>query len=271
MVSQPNVRVGIGGWSFPPWRSSFYPEGLRHADELGFASRAVTAIEINATYHRLQKPENFAAWAQATPDDFIFAIKASRYVTSRRNLGEAEEAIDRFLAQGITELGGKLGPVIWQLPATKRFEPEEITAFLALLPREYQGIKLRHAIQARNESFRDAEFGKLMRKAGVATVFAQSDRYPTIAADTADFFYIRLENTRADERAGYSEAELDSWAVDTTHIAGGRKRIADLGQPRDGGSHRQSAGQSGFVFIINGAKERAPAAAVALLKRLQSS
>ena len=128
------IRVGIGGWVFPPWRNNFYPEGLAQKSELEYASRQLSAIEINATYHRLQKPASFAKWRDATPSGFVFSIKGSQYVTNRRVLGEAGEAIGKFMASGLAELGPKLGPIVWQFATTKIFDPDDFDAFLQLLP-----------------------------------------------------------------------------------------------------------------------------------------
>lgn len=242
------IRVGIGGWTYPPWRGTFYPAGLPHARELAHAGKRLTAIEINATFYRRQSPESFARWRDAVPERFVFTLKGSRFCTNRRNLAEAEEGIANFLAQGLVELGEKLGPINWQLAATKRFDPDEIAAFLALLPARHQGAALRHAIEPRHESFADPSFFDLARKAGVAVVLADSDRYPRFEEDTAPFAYARLQNARAGLAQGYPQAELDAWAA--------RAR---------GWS---AAGRESFVFFINGAKERAPAAAEALIARL---
>lgn len=242
------IGVGIGGWSYEPWRGTFYPPGLPQARELEYAGRQVSAIEINATFYRLQSPKSFAKWRDATPPDFKFAVKASRYCTNRKNLAEAQESIGKFLAQGLTELGDKLGPINWQLAATKRFDPDEIAAFLALLPNEHAGVPLRHAIEPRHESFDDAAFLDLAGKAGVATVVADAERYPCIEAQTAPFMYARLQRAREEVVTGYEQPELDNWA----------DRARDWAE----------AGRDVFVFFINGAKVRAPAAAQALITRL---
>jgi uncharacterized protein YecE (DUF72 family) len=265
LTSAQYVRVGIGGWSYEPWRGTFYPHGMRQKDELAHAGRVLTAMEINATFHRLQKPSSFAAWAAAVPDGFVFALKAGRYAVTRPNLAEAGEAVVRFMAQGLTELGPKLGPILWQLPATKRFDPDEIRAFLDLLPAHQDGLALRHAVQARHESFRDPAFEELMRQAGAATVLAQSTSYPQLAADTAGFVYARLEDAREEEPLGYSQAELDRLAL--------RARGWAAGRPVDGealdGAGAERPMRDVFLFVINGAKVRAPAAALALLERLR--
>lgn len=259
------IGIGIGGWTFEPWRGTFYPDGLRQKDELAFATRAMTAIEVNGTFYRLQKPETFAGWRDAAPEGFVFALKGSRFCTNRRNLAEAEESVAKFCGQGIVELGDRLGPINWQLAATKRFDADEIAAFLALLPREQDGVALRHAIEVRHESFACAEFVALARAAKVAIVVADHPDYPQIADPTAPFVYARLMNAREEEPAGYAPAELDSWAEIARGWAAGeapeRLTYADArpakGDPRDV-----------FVFMINGAKVRAPAAAQALIERV---
>lgn len=260
------IRVGIGGWTFPPWRGSFYPEGLPQKRELDYASRAVTAIEINGTYYSTFKPASFAGWAAAAPDDFVFAVKASRFCTNRRVLAEAGESIARFVGQGITELGAKLGPILWQFMATKKFDPDDFSAFLKLLPASHDGVALRHAVQVRHESFAVPEFVALARQAGVAIVFGDSADYPAIADVSGDFVYARLEAAREEEPAGYDAAALDRWtAAARTWAAGGRPE----GLPYVTGEH-PAVERDTFVFFINGAKVRAPAGAQALIARLEA-
>lgn len=242
------IRVGIGGWTYEPWRGTFYPEGLRQKDELAFATAHVTAIEINATYYGSQKPASFANWAKAAPDGFVYAIKASRYCTNRRLLGEAGESIARFFNQGLAELGDRLGPILWQFAPTKRFDADDFAAFLALLPPQVGGLNLRHALEVRHESFRDPAFIALARSAGAAIVYADHDEYPCIEEQTADFTYARLMRARESEETGYDAGELDAWAKQA------KAWVAD--------------GREVFVFMISGAKVRAPAAAQALIQRL---
>ena len=162
------IRAGIGGWNFEPWRGVFYPDGLKQAGELAYASRHVTAIEINSTYYSTQKPESFARWAVATPEDFKFAVKASRFCTNRRELGAIGESLEKFIGQGLTELGERLGPILWQLMPTKKFDAADIEAFFKLLPKERDGRALRHVIEPRHESFAVPAFVQLARKYGVA-------------------------------------------------------------------------------------------------------
>jgi len=258
------IRVGIGGWTYAPWRGTFYPEGLAQKRELEFASRAVTAIEINGTYYSSFKPASFAAWAAAAPPGFVFTVKASRFCTNRKVLAEAGESIARFVGQGLVELGDKLGPILWQFTATKKFEADDFRAFLDLLPAAEKGVRLRHAIHVRHESFAAPEFVAMARAAGVGIVFADSADYPAIADVSGDFAYVRLEAAREEEPAGYAPEALDRWAAAAREWAAGGSPAglpysADPapGQPRDV-----------FVFAINGAKVRAPAAAQALIARL---
>lgn len=240
------IRIGIGGWNFPEWRGTFYPAGLPQARELEHASRGVQAIEINATFYRTQSADSFRRWAAATPDGFVFTIKASRYCTNRRVIAEAGEGIERFLGQGLTELGPKLGPILWQLAATKRFEPDDFAAFLQLLPAERDGIVLRHAVEVRHESFDDPAFYALARAHQVAVVVLDPAS-PAAKIDTSDFVYARLQAMREEEPTGYDDAGIARWAAQATEWAAAR----DV-----------------FMFAINGAKVRAPAAAQALIKRL---
>ena len=242
------IHVGIGGWDYDPWRGTFYPVGLPKAKQLEHASRRVTAIEINATFYKLQRPELFERWAAATPEGFKFAIKGSRFCVNRRVLAEAGEAIGRFCGQGLEALGDRLGPILWQLAETKRFDADDLRAFLAALPREAQGLRLRHVLEVRHESFRDSALPDLAREAGVAIAFVDAPGVPAIDAPAADFAYARLKGMREEEAEGYSSDELDRWAA----LA---RRWSE-------------SGREVFLFFINGAKVRAPAAAEALLARL---
>jgi uncharacterized protein YecE (DUF72 family) len=252
-VSRPlrQIHVGIGGWDYDPWRGTFYPPGLPKAQQLHFASRQLTAIEINATFYKLQRPELFERWADTVPDGFVFAVKGSRFCTNRKLLAEGGEAIARFCGQGFTKLGPKLGPILWQLAATKRFEAEDVAAFFALLPREQDGLPLRHVIEAEHESFRDERFVALARDAGVAICMAHDGVKAPSDERTADFVYARLKHSREEEPCGYPAAELDQWAERAHGWA------ADAVASRDV-----------FMFVISGAKVRAPAAAQALIARI---
>ena len=246
-MSEGRVRIGIGGWTYPPWRGVFYPEGLAQARELEYASRQLGAIEINATFYGRQKPKSWETWAKTVPDDFQFTIKGSRFCVMRSKLCEGAEGIGNFFAQGFAALGAKLGPILWQFAPRRRFDRDDIAGFLDLLPREIDGIPLRHALEPRHESFRDEKFFDLCRDHNAAVVFGDSDEYPLIEAETADFTYARLQRMREEVPTGYGEAALDDFAKRTRHWA------------RRGDS---------YIFLINGAKVRAPAAAVALQQRV---
>jgi uncharacterized protein YecE (DUF72 family) len=239
------IRAGIGGWTYEPWRGSFYPQGLPHARELEFASRKLTAIEINGTFYRTQKPDTFRKWAGETPSGFVFSLKAPRYAVNRRVLAEAGPSIALFVASGFAELGDRLGPILWQFAPTKKFDAADFGAFLALLPREVKGRRVRHALEVRHESFRSPQFFELAQNANAAIVLADSDDYPCIAQETAGFTYARLMKSREEVPTGYTHAELTGWMERAWSWSAGSR--------------------DAFVYFINGAKERAPAAAQAFL------
>ena len=262
------IRTGIGGWTFPDWRKgTFYPEGLVQKRELEWASRQLGAIEINGTYHSLQKPESFRKWREATPDDFMFAVKGSSYVTNRKVLASAGESLGKFFGQGLEELGDRLGPILWQLMGTKRFDADDIAAFFALLPRELKGLPLRYAIEVGHESFACPEFVDLARGAGVAVVWCEQASRTLIADRTADFAYLRCKNLEAANPAGYAPADLDRIAALCRAWEAGEvpSGLPYAGDPMD------SRGRSGdvLVFMINGFKPKAPAAALALAGKLR--
>lgn len=261
------IRTGIGGWVYPEWRKgTFYPEGLVQKRELEWASRQLGVIEINGTYHSLQKPESFRKWREQTPEGFVFAVKGSSYVTNRKVLAGAGEALARFFGQGLEELGDRLGPILWQMMGTKRFEAEDMAAFLALLPAEHNGTRLRHAIEVGHESFACTEFVDLARAAGVAIVWCEQAGRTPMADRTADFAYLRCKNLVAEEPTGYPPDGIERIASLCRAWAAGEapEGVAYAGDPAD------SRGKGGDVFaiMINGAKERAPAAAMALAEML---
>jgi uncharacterized protein YecE (DUF72 family) len=262
------IRVGIGGWTFEPWRGVFYPDAWPKARELEYASTHVTAIEINGTFYSTQKPATWADWAKRTPDDFVFTVKASRFCTNRRILREGADSIAKFVNQGLSELGPKLGPILWQFAATKKFDPEDFGGFLDMLPSSVDGVPLRHAIEPRHESFRDPRLVEMARKANAAIVFADdADKFPQFADLTSDFVYARLQNQREEEPTGYSAEALDAWAATAKLWAVGQAPpgYAYIAAPETG----VAGSRDTFVFMINGAKLRAPAAAMSLIERLE--
>ena len=259
------IYVGIGGWTYEPWCGPFYPEGLPHKRELEFASRRLTSIEINGTYYRSQTPETFAKWRDETPAGFVFSVKAPRFATNRRVLAEAGESIEKFFKSGVMELKEKLGPINWQFMPTKKFDAADFEAFLKLLPKEQDGAKLRHAIEVRHESFGVPEFMALAKKHNCAVVVADSAKYPMFADVTGDFVYARLENAKAEIETGYAPKDIARWArIATSWSEGGEGE----GLKRIGAAPAKKK-RDVFVYMINGAKERAPAAATALLAKLK--
>ncbi len=241
------IRVGIGGWVFEPWRGTFYPEGLRQKDELAYVGQHLTATEVNATYYSSQKPATFANWAKAVPDGFAFAVKASRYCTNRKILGEAGESVQKFVNQGIAELGDRLEPILWQFMPTKKFNADDFAAFLQLLPTSVDGVPLRHALEVRHESFDDPAFLTMAKDAGAAVVLADHADYPRIEGHDVGFTYARLMRAREAEPTGYSDAEIAGWAESAKAWA----KAGDV-----------------FAFFISGDKVRNPAAAQALISEL---
>jgi uncharacterized protein YecE (DUF72 family) len=248
-MSEAQIRIGIGGWTYPPWRGVFYPDDLAQKRELEYASRQFAAIEINATFYGRQSPKSWVAWAKMVPDGFQFAVKGSRYCVTRPKLADAGEGLETYFAQGMAALREKLGPVLWMLAARRKFDREDIAAFFKLLPAKLDGIPLRHVIEPRHESFRDEAFLALCRDHGVAVVFGDDDEFPCIDADTASFAYARLQRMREEIKTGYDDAALDAFAKRA------RKWRKD--------------GRDAYLFMINGAKLRAPAAALALQERLR--
>lgn len=242
------IRVGIGGWTYPPWRGSFYPEGLPQSRELEYASSTLGAIEINATFYGRQGLRSWQNWAAAVPDGFQFAVKGSRFCVSRPKLADAGEGIEGFLSQGLTALGPKLGPILWMLATRRQYDREDIARFLDLLPSDRGGVALRHAIEPRHESFRDLSFFDLCRERDIAIVYSDDDEFPCVDEQTVSFSYARLQRMREDVETGYPDAELNNFAGRARNWSSGKRDV--------------------FIFMINGAKVRAPKAALALQKRI---
>jgi uncharacterized protein YecE (DUF72 family) len=259
------IRIGIGGWTYEPWRGTFYPDKWPQKRELDHASRQLTSIEINGTFYGAQKPETFAKWRDETPDGFVFSLKAPRFATHRSVLGEAGRTISRFLSGGVLELKDKLGPINWQLMPTTEFDPADFEAFLKLLPESVQGRELRHVVEVRHESFRAAEFIALVRKYGVAVSIAGDSAYPQIADCTAPFVYVRIMGTKKTAALGYSEAALDGWAARAKAWAAGTavEGLKYVDSPKADGKPRDV-----YLYVISGHKVLNPAAAVSLIRRV---
>ncbi len=263
---QGRIRVGIGGWSYAPWRGVFYPKGLKQADELAYAGSRLTAIEINATHYRLQSAKSFRAWAAAVPEDFVFSVKGPRLVTQQKALAETGNFIKRFFASGLAELGIKLGPVLWQFAPFKKFDADDFARFLESLPRELDGLKLNHVIEPRHASFQTPEFVGLLRDNNASAAYTDAEAWPSIADVTGEVVYARLQ--RGDDLlpAAYKPQELDAWAARAKIWAKG-EAPKDL-LPVDAAHKPPSRPRDVFVYFIHEGKLRAPAAAMALIERL---
>jgi uncharacterized protein YecE (DUF72 family) len=261
------IRIGIGGWTFEPWRDNFYPKGLPHAKELAYASERLTSIEVNGTFYRSQTPATFRKWAGEVPDGFVFALKGPRFAVNRRVLSEAGDSIQRFLESGIAELGRKLGPLLWQFAPHKKFDQADFGGFLELLPPTLDGRALRHVVEVRHHSFCTPAFVALLRDFAIPVVFAEHATYPAIADLTGDFVYARLQ--KGDERlkAGYPPKALDLWAARARLWAKGGEPN-DL--PRIASTPAAKMPRDAFIYFIHEAKLRAPAAALALLERVKT-
>jgi uncharacterized protein YecE (DUF72 family) len=257
-----HVRTGMGGWTFPPWRGVFYPEGLVQKRELEYASRHVDSIEINGTYYRSPDAATYAKWAADTPEGFIFSVKAPRHIVQSRALASTGERIGRFL-EGAVALGDRLGPVLWQFLPTRKFDPDDMAGFLDLLPDKQQGVALRHAVEVRHDSFMDERWLELARERGVATVFTDSPQHPSFADLTGPFVYARLMRSESKESNGYRAKDLKTWASRASAWAEGRDPddLPHVGKPAP-----KAVARDVFVYFISAAKERNPAAAVALAK-----
>jgi uncharacterized protein YecE (DUF72 family) len=245
------IHVGVGGWTFEPWRNNFYPAGLPHSKELQYASRQLTAIEVNGTFYSTFKPATFAKWRDETPEGFVFSLKAHRFTTHRRQLASAQEGIERFVGSGIEQLGDKLGPLLWQFMPTMPFRPDDVDAFLALLPREVAGRPLRHVLDVRHPSFATEEYLELLARHGCTTVYTDSDKFPAIPHARSELAYLRLMRSASEIPTGYATQDIAPWVR-------GAREWAELGERKEA-----------FVFFISSAKERNPAAAMEFLRQLR--
>ena len=264
------IRVGIGGWNYAPWRGVFYPKGLAQAQELAYAASRLTSIEINSTFYGSQKPASFRKWAAAVPEDFMFSVKGPRFATNRRVLAEAGDSIKRFLDSGVLELGERLGPLLWQFAPTKKFDAADFSKFLELLPATAAGKRLRHVVEVRHDSFRTPEFIALLRKFATPVVFTDHAKYPNIADLTGDFVYARLQKGKDTIPTAYPAKEIDAWAGRLRLWAQG-KAPDDLPRVDAASAPRKTAPRDVFAYVIHEGKIRAPAAAMALIERLQSA
>lgn len=259
------IRIGVGGWTFEPWRGSFCPEGLPQKRELEYASRKLTSIEINGTYYGSQKPESFAKWYEETPDDFVFSVKGPRFATNRSALSEAGPSIERFFKSGVLRLKEKLGPINWQFLPTKKFDPADFEAFLKLLPKKIGGQTIQHAVEVRHESFCTPDFVDLLTSYGVAVVIAGDSGFPQIADLTAPFAYVRIMGTREDAKCGYTPKEISQWAKRAQELSMG-KIPADL--RTIGSPPKRQEPRDVFLYVISGYKPKNPAAALALIEQV---
>lgn len=265
-AKQGRIYTGIGGWTFAPWRGEFYPKGLPHAQELRYAASHLTSIEINGTFYRTQSPASYRKWASEVPDGFIFSLKGPRFAVNRSVLADAGDSIKRFLNSGVSELGDRLGPLLWQFAPTKKYDEADFGRFLELLPAEFDGRKLRHVVEVRHDSFRVAGFAVLLRRFGVAVCFSEHATYPAIADVTSDFVYARLQKGQDSIKTGYQPKALDAWAARA-------KLWAQGGAPEDlpyldAPSPQKKQARDVFVYFIHEGKVRAPAAAMALIEKL---
>lgn len=288
-----DIRIGISGWNYAGWRGVFYPPKLAHKRELSFAGRAFRTIEINGTHYSLQRPEDFARWDEETPEDFVFAVKGSRYITHMMKLRNPEAGLANFFAQGLLRLGAKLGPILWQLPPNFPFDRDRIEPFLALLPRDSEAAlklarrhdhrvagrtwlkieknrRLRHAMEIRHESFVTPDFVALLRKYGVALVSADTVDWPLLMDLTSDFIYCRLHGSEQLYASGYDAPAIAAWAKRVAEWAlGGEAPDSKRASRRPA---RKRVRRDVFVYFDNDAKVRAPfdaqALATAVEKRL---
>src|SRR6201996_2604455 len=262
-----HIYVGIGGWTFEPWRGVFYPDGLPHAKELSYAAERLTSIEVNGTFYRSQTPATFRKWASEVSQNFVFARKGTRFAVNRRVLKEAGDSVKRFLDSGITELGDHLGPLLWQFAPTKKFDAADFGGLLELLPDKFDGHALRHVIEVRHDSFRTAEFIALLRSFAMPVVFTDHARYPNIADLTGDFVYARLQRGKDTVPTAYPPKDIAAWAGRLRAWAQG-KTPDDLPQV-EAPPKPKPAPRDVFAYVIHEGKVRAPAGAMALIEHLK--
>jgi uncharacterized protein YecE (DUF72 family) len=284
------IRVGISGWRYAPWRGTFYPQGLAQARELAYAAERLNSIEINGSFYSLQRPASYQRWAAQTPDDFVFSVKGGRFITHMKKLRDVETPLANFFASGVLALGPKLGPILWQLPPNLGFDPERLQAFLDLLPRTTREAAARaeqhdermtdrtwtttdadrpllHALEVRHASFAVPEFIAMLRKANVALVVADTaKRFPYLSDVTADFVYVRLHGDEELYVSGYSEKALDAWAErvkawNSGNVPKGEQKVTKA-------LPKKSEGRSVYLYFDNDVKTHAPYDAMALAERV---
>lgn len=259
------IRAGVGGWTYAPWRHSFYPEGLVARRELEYASRRFSTIEINGTFYGARRAAEYAQWRRQTPPGFVFSVKAPQHITQRGPLSRCGKAAWAFLNGGLAELGDRLGPVLWHMPPSRVFDAEDLAAFLDLLPRTLDGRPLRHVIEPMHPSFVDPRYVEVARAFGAGTVFTDAPDQPAIADVTGRVVYVRLMRSRVDVPEGYEAAEIEDWLDRARVWAGGGE---PEGLPRIAPPVAARGEREVYLYFIGGAKQRNPAAAMALIARL---
>ena len=260
------IRTGMGGWIYKPWRGVFYPEGLKQADELAFATRHVTSIEINATHYRLQSPKSFKRWADTAPDGFKYALKGPRLVTQQKVLAETGKFIERFFDSGLIELGDKLGPILWQFAPFKKFDADDFARFLDHLPEHLDGQRVNHVVEVRHASFEDPAFIQLLSDRGISPVYVDSEDYPSIPNVSGDVVYARLQRGSEAIDTGYAPKDLGAWAKRARVWAAGG--MPDDLAPIEADRRPEAKPRDVYVYFIHEGKLRAPAAAMALIEHL---
>ncbi|MGY3264107.1 uncharacterized protein YecE (DUF72 family) [Lysobacter sp. HA35] len=259
------IRIGIGGWTYAPWRHTFYPPGLVTRRELEYASRRFSTVEINGTFYGARRASEYAQWREQTPEGFVFSVKAPQHITQRGPLAKCGKAAWAFLNGGLAELGDRLGPVLWHMPPSRLFDADDLAAFLDLLPRTLDGRPLRHVIEPGHPSFVDPRFIEIARGFGAGTVFTDAPDMPVFGDVTGRIVYLRLMRSRVDLAEGYEGAELDTWLERAREWARGEEPsdVPHLVEPATLLGKREV-----YVYFIGGAKQRNPAAGMAMISRL---